>query len=168
MDPVPVSSRALPPAEAPREPAPYVSPPSFRGVVYHGPVGYRHHDNRPWLFSSRGVLWTLALAAGLVLYARSEQWLPLVKGHSTTRVLSGSQPRPPKDPFAGDAQWSTQARHTPALPSDLSRLPATGAGVVVIPDQAASAYKCVLPDGTTEYRQQACDAPLSPLRPRRH
>lgn len=167
MDPAATSSsRALP--AAPREPAPYVSPPSFRGVNYRGPVGYRHHDNRPWLLRSPVLLWTLAAAAGLVLYVRSEQWLPLVKGQSTTRVLSGGQPLSPKDPFAGDAQWSTQARHTPALPNDLSRLPATGAGVVVIPDPAASAYKCILPDGSTEYRQQACDAPLPPpARPRR-
>jgi hypothetical protein len=132
---------------------PYVSPPSFRGVHYSVPDGYRHHFERSWLVPSWPIVLGLLLVAGMLFYLRSDRLLPQLLGSSTTRVLAVDRAASAVNPWTGEAHWGTATKAPEAFPLDfLSRLPPTAAG----PTTAAGpgVFKCVQADGLVVYQQQ--------------
>ena len=131
---------------------PYVSPPSRRGVNYSAPEGYRHHFERSWLVPSWPVGFGLLTVVALLFFLRSDQLLPLLQGHTTTRVLAVEPAASAANPWTGDAHWGGAVQSAEAFPLNFpANLPPTAAGAgAVIPAVA----KCVQADGSVVYQQQ--------------
>lgn len=134
---------------------PYVSPPSFRGVHYSVPGGYRHNFERSWLAPSWPVALGLLLVAGLLFYLRSDRLLPQLLGNTTTRVLAADRAASAVNPWTGEAHWGAATKTPEAFPLDFpARLPPTAAGPATGTDTGSSVFKCVRADGLVVYQQQ--------------
>lgn len=139
------------------EPAPYVSPPSLRGMAYTAPSGYRHHHRRSWF----GVLatWPVMLAVlvgalALVAWARADRLVPWLRGTTVTRVQPPPELRP--NPFRDDPTWGPAARPAGSGHAGLpARLPPTSAGpIAALPADSGAAvrgYRCTGADGSVSY-----------------
>ena len=150
MNPNALSNPLSPsPAAAADEPAPYVSPPSQRGMSYRAPTGYRHDFRDGLRLPGRPVLVGLLLVVGVLGYLRSDRLLPLLQGTTVTRVLPPG-PVHAKDPYPGDPQWSAR-RLTAGTVDYPAALPPTSAGATTA---GVAGYKCVGADGAVSYRQQ--------------
>ncbi|WP_310463418.1 hypothetical protein [Sphaerotilus sp.] len=141
---------------------PYVSPPSFRGVNYSVPGGYRHNFERSWLVPSWPVALGLLLVAGLLFYLRSDRLLSQLLGSTTTRVLAVERAASAVNPWTGEAHWGMAPKAAEAFPLNFpANLPPTAAG----PATGAGVFKCVQVDGLVVYQQQRdCGNAASPIR----
>jgi hypothetical protein len=142
----PLPSPVATPSDAP---APYVSPPSQRGMAYRAPAGYRHDFRSGLRLPGRPLLIGLLLVVGVLGYLRSDRLLPLLQGTTVTRVLPPGPVRA-NDPYPADPQWSTR-RQSAGTVDYPATLPPTSAGVAAA---SVAGYKCVGADGAVTYRQQ--------------
>jgi hypothetical protein len=145
---------------------PYVSPPSHRGVNYSVPDGYRHHFERSWLVPSWPVGFGLLILAALLFYLRSDQLLPQLLGHTTTRVLAVAPSASAVNHWTGESHWGISARATEAFPLNFpANLPPTAAGSATGTGAGRGVFKCVQADGLVVYQQQReCGHVASPVR----
>lgn len=133
---------------------PYVSSPSQRGGSYTAPAGYRHDFERSWLVPNWPVAFVLVAVVGLMVYLRSDNLMPLIRGTTVTRVQSAMPAASAAvNPWTGQAHWGGSPPAEATFPLNFpASLPPTAAGPVT--GTGSGVYKCFQSDGSVRYQQQ--------------